>query len=227
MRASTAHTEAASNLAQFPAFDPLVFELTDQVVLTFQASDIGGALNANAASNTATTNFLNSTTAITATEGDAHAAHQPVKVHGWRLTLRGNPGAGDSFTVEGVLSQPVLLDPVGQRPGGACKVFVLPDTAMPGGWPTAQGRTALSLSGATRMPAAAWTADLTDLADTSTPLASALHSAGVMDASLHPQTARLFLPHQSYQAAARFLQIAQTTLDTLVQAVRADNEEKS
>jgi len=209
MRASTANSAetTANNLAQLSAFDPLILELTDQVVLTFQASDTSDAPN------TAT----NATT-----RGKACSAGQPIKINGWRLTLRGSPSTGDSFTIEGVLSNPVLVDPVRQRFSNVGAFFALPQKAMLDGMPLDGGCDALLSSISTQLPSAAWATDTTAQLAISTESAR----SRVACVNLDEETARLVQLQQSYQAAAKFLQIAQSTLDTLLQAVWADNEDK-
>jgi flagellar hook-associated protein 1 FlgK len=197
MRASTANsTDAtANNLAQLSAFDPLMFELTDQVVLTFQASDTGNAPN------TVTSDI---------SQGNAYPADQPIEFNGWRLTLRGGPSTGDSFTIEGVLSSPLLLDPVRQKRGNTGPIFALREKAMLGGVPPADGCVTLF------SPLGAQVATSMEQA-----------SSVVACVKLDEEAAQLLRRQQSYQTAAHFLQIAQRSLDTLLQAVWADNEDRS
>ena len=193
--ANSADTTTASNRAQLSAFDPRIFELTDQVVLTFPASD-----TCDAPHNLATA----------PTPGKAHSAGQPIRINGWRLTLRGGPSTGDSHTIEGVLSTPVLIDPVRQGFGNAGGMLALPATALSGDVPPDDGCAALLSSfGAAQM-----------VIDTK--------GACSRVACVNPddESARLFQLQQSYQAAAQFLHVAQSRLDTLLQAVQADHEEK-
>jgi hypothetical protein len=219
MRASTAtHTDTtnANHLAPWSAFNPLMFELTDQVVLTFQTSDSGDAPNP-------ATKAVNKAATKVATGGNAPSADQPVKIHGWRLTLRASPSAGDSFTIEGVLSQPVMLGPVRQRSGYAGALCAPPGKPMSGGVPLAEDHATLLSPLDTQVPSPTWAAGIT------APLAIGLQGvhSEVVDASLDEETARLFQLQQSYQTAAMFLQIAQSTLDTLLRGVRTNNEDPS
>jgi hypothetical protein len=197
MRASTANSAetTANNLAQLSAFDPLMFELIDQVVLTFQASDTSDAPD---------------TVTSDTTKCNAYPADQPIEFSGWRLTLRGGPSTGDSFTIEGVLSSPLLLDPVRQKRGSTGPVLALREKVMLGGVPPADGCVTLFSPVGTQ-------------AATSTEHASSV----VACVKLDEEAAQLLRRQQSYQTAAHFLQIAQRSLDTLLQAVWADNEEKS
>jgi len=197
MRASTAKNAdtTANNMAQLSAFDPLMFELIDQVVLTFQASDTGNSPD------TGTSDISKS---------NAYPAEQPIEFNGWRLTLRGGPSTGDSFTIEGVLSSPLLLDPVRQKRGNNGPILALRERATLDGVPLTDGcLTLFSPVGA-------------KLVTNTEPACSVVASA-----NQDKEAARLLLRQQSYQIAAHFLQIAQSSLDTLLQAVWADNEEKS
>ena len=199
MRASTANSAdtTANNLAQLSAFDPLMFELIDQVVPTFQVSD-----NADAdAPDTVTSDTP---------KGKAYPADQPIAFNGWRLTLRGGPSTGDSFTIEGVLSSPLLLDPVRQNRRNTGPIFALREKAMLGGVPLADGCVALF-------------SPLGAQAVTSLENACSV-VAGV---NLDKEAELLLQRQQSYQTAAHFLQIAQSSLDTLLQAVWANNEDPS
>jgi hypothetical protein len=166
MRTSTANSSetTAANLAQLSLFDPFIFELTDQVVLTFQASDAGDAAN--------------TFTRAVATES-AYTVGQPSEFKGWRLTLRGIPGEVDAFGAAGPLK--------------------------------------------TQVPLVKFAADLM------VQMVSSSEAAGSGLAGVNPDEDRMRLLQlrKSYQAAAKFLQIAQTKLDTLVQTVRVDNEDRS
>jgi flagellar hook-associated protein FlgK len=51
--------------------------------------------------------------------------------------------------------------------------------------------------------------------------------SGLAGVDLDEDRLRLLQLQKSYQAAAKFLQIAQTKLDTLVQTMRVDNEDRS
>lgn len=161
MQTSTANTSetTAPHLAQLSLFDPFIFELTDQVVLTFQASDAGDAANP----------FTSA--AVTGNAG------QPIEFKGWRLTLHGSPREVDAAGVSGTLKAQVPL--------------------------------------------------VTFAADLTLQMAGSRQAAGGSCVDLDEETMRLLRLQTSYQAAAQFLQIAQTKLDTLVQTMRIDNEDKS
>lgn len=151
----------AANLAQQSLFDPFIFELTDQVVLTFQATDTPSTF-----------------TSAAATES-AYTAGQPIEFKGWRLTLRGIPGEADAFGAVGALK--------------------------------------------TQVPLVKFAADLTvQMVNSSEAACRSLTGVGGDEDRL-----RLLQLQRSYQAAAQFLQIAQTKLDTLVQTMRVNNEDRS
>ena len=163
MRTSTANSleTTAANLAQLSLFDPFIFELTDQVVLTFQASDAPSTF-----------------TSAAATE-NAYTVGQPIEFKGWRLTLRGVPGEADAFGAVGALK--------------------------------------------TQVPLVKFAADLTvQMVNSSEAACCGLTGVGGDEDRL-----RLLQLQKSYQAAAQFLQIAQTKLDTLVQTVWVDNKDPS
>ncbi len=166
MRTSTANSSetTAANLAQLSLFDPFIFELTDQGVLIFQASDAG--------------DVANTFTSASATES-AYTVGQPIEFKGWRLTLRGIPGEVDAFGALGPLK--------------------------------------------TQVPLVKFAADLTVQMVSSNEAAG----SGLTGVDLDGDRLRLLQLQKSYQAAAKFLQIAQTKLDTLVQTMWVDNEDRS
>lgn len=163
MRTSTANRpeNTAASLAQQSVFDPCIFELTDQVVLTFQASNAPRTFTSAAAAE------------------NACALGQPIEFKGWRLTMRGIPGEADAFGVAGALK--------------------------------------------TQVPLVKFAADLTvQMVNSSEAACRGLTGGGADEDRL-----RLLQLQKSYQAAAQFLQIAQTKLDTLVQTMRIDNKDPS
>ncbi len=169
--------------------------LTNDVTLTFQANGTFTVVD---------------TTAGTSTVGNAYIAGQPINVNGWSLTLRGSPTAGDSFTVAGA--------PPGstsQNAGNAGAMLALRDQPTFEGVPLADGYTSLFSSLGTKVQSARFAADFTAQVATSTESAR----AGVSGVNLDEEAARLLQFQQSYQAAAKFLQIAQSTFDTLLQTV--------
>jgi flagellar hook-associated protein 1 FlgK len=169
--------------------------LTNPVTLSFQANG---------------TYTVVDTVAGTSSAGNAYTAGQPINVNGWSLTLRGSPTAGDSFTVAGA--------PAGstsQNAGNAGAMLALREQPTFEGVPLADGYTSLFSSLGTKVQSARFAADFTAQVATSTESAR----AGVSGVNLDEEAARLLQFQQSYQAAAKFLQIVQSTFDTLLQTV--------
>ena len=169
--------------------------LTNDVTLTFQANGTYTVVDA---------------TAGTSSAGNAYIAGQPIEINGWSLTLRGSPTAGDSFTVDGAPP-----GSTGQNAGNAGAMLALRDQPTFEGVPLADGYTSLFSSLGTKVQSARFAADFTAQVATSTESAR----AGVSGVNLDEEAARLLQFQQSYQAAAKFLQIAQSTFDTLLQTV--------
>ena len=141
---------------------------------------------------------------------NSFAPGQPINVNGWSLTLRGSPGAGDTFTIDAA--------PAGstrQNAGNAGAMLALREGASIDGVPLADGYTAVFSSLGTKVQSAKFAADFTTQVATSTESAR----SGVAGVNLDEEAARLLQFQQSYQAAAKFLQIAQSTFDTLLQTV--------
>jgi len=135
---------------------------------------------------------------------------KPIEFNGWSLTLRGSPGPGDAFTVDAA--------PAGstrQNTGNAGAMLVLREQPTFDGVPLADGYTSLFSSLGTAVQSAKFSADFTAQIATSSEKAR----AGVSGVNLDEEAARLLQYQQSYQAAAKFLQIAQSTFDTLLQTV--------
>lgn len=135
---------------------------------------------------------------------------QAIQFNGWSLTLRGSPTAGDSFTV--AAAPPGSTS---QNAGNAGAILALRDQPTFEGVPLADGYTSLFSSLGTRVQSARFAADFTAQVATSAESAR----AGVAGVNLDEEAARLLQFQQSYQAAAKFLQIAQSTFDTLLQTV--------
>lgn len=150
------------------------------------------------------------TVAGTTSAGNPYIAGQPINVNGWSLTLRGAPTAGDSFSVAGAPPGSTA-----QNAGNAGAMLALREQPTFEGVPLADGYTSLFSSLGTKVQSARFAADFTAQVATSTESAR----AGVSGVNLDEEAARLLQFQQSYQAAAKFLQIAQSTFDTLLQTV--------
>ena len=172
------------------AVSPSVYPITD-VMLEFQAD---GSFTTSA----------DPSTVYTYTPGKA------IEINGWSLTLRGSPAAGDSFTIGAALpgSTP-------QNGGNAKAVLALRDQATFDGVSMADGYSSLlSVLGTQVQGAKFATGYSSQVADSAENARAAV--AGV---NLDEEAARLLQFQQSYQAAAKFLQVAQSTFDTLLQTV--------
>jgi flagellar hook-associated protein 1 FlgK len=172
------------------AVSPSVYPIAD-VTLTFQAD---GSFTTSA----------DPSTVYTYTPGKA------IEINGWSLTLRGSPAAGDSFTIGAALpgSTP-------QNGGNAKAVLALRDQATFDGVSMADGYSSLLSVLGTQVQGAKFATNY------SSQVASSAENAraAVSGVNLDEEAARLLQFQQSYQAAAKFLQVAQSTFDTLLQTV--------
>jgi flagellar hook-associated protein 1 FlgK len=135
---------------------------------------------------------------------------QPIQFNGWSLTLRGSPSAGDSFDIAAA--------PAGstqQNAGNAKAVLALRDQATFEGVALADGYTSVLSHLGTQVQGAQFSASFSGQLATSTETAR----AAVSGVNLDEEAARLLQFQQAYQASAKFLQIAQSTFDTLLQTV--------
>ncbi len=137
------------------------------------------------------------------------ASGRPININGWSLTLRGSPGSGDSFTVA-----PAPTGSTSQNAGNAGAILALREK-MFDGVPLADGYVSVISSLGTQVQSAKFAAEFTAQVATSTEGAR----SGAAGVNLDEEAARLLQFQQSYQASAKFLQIAQSTFDTLLQTV--------
>lgn len=135
---------------------------------------------------------------------------QPIVANGWSLTLRGHPSPGDSFEV-----RPAAPGSATQNAGNAAALLALRDRPTYEGVSLADGYVSLFADVGTRVQGAQFAAGF------SAQVASAAEGAraGVAGVNLDEEAARLLQYQQSYQAAAKYLQVAQSTFDTLMQTV--------
>jgi flagellar hook-associated protein 1 FlgK len=170
--------------------------LTQEVTLTIASS---GAYE-----------IRDTTPAATLLNSGSYTPGTPIAFNGWSLTLRGSPGDGDTFTVQSSVGSPIS-----QNAGNANAILALRDKAMANGVPLADGYVSVISSLGTQVQSAKFAAEFTAQVATSTEGARS-SQAGV---NLDEEAARLLQFQQSYQASAKFLQIAQSTFDTLLQTV--------
>ncbi|WKB54465.1 flagellar hook-associated protein FlgK [Eleftheria terrae] len=131
---------------------------------------------------------------------------QPIRMNGWELSLTGTPVAGDTIQI-----RPVV--PPATNNGNALAMLALRDEEMVAGatltdaYASAVGEIGVRVQGAEA--AATMSSSIAEDA-----LATRNNLSGV---NLDEEAARLIQFQQSYQAAAKVLQIAQSVFDTLLQ----------
>lgn len=135
---------------------------------------------------------------------------QPIVHNGWSLTLRGTPTPGDSFTV----SAPVAGSHP-QNTGNASAMLALRDAATFEGVPLSDGYVTLFSDIGTRVQTAQFSAAFSSQVATIAENAR----ANVSGVNLDEEAALLLQYQQSYQAAAKYLQVAQGLFDSLLQSV--------
>lgn len=167
--------------------------LTNPVSLTFQAN--GTFVADDGVNPPATYNF---------------APGQPIEINGWSLTLRGSPTAGDRFDIAAAPPGSTA-----QNAGNASAVLALRDRPTFEGVPLSDGYVTLFSDVGTRVQGAKFAAEF------SSQIATTAESArsNVSGVNLDEEAARLLQYQQSYQAAAKFLQVAQSTFDSLLATV--------
>ncbi|MDO8905479.1 flagellar hook-associated protein FlgK [Hydrogenophaga sp.] len=134
----------------------------------------------------------------------------PIEINGWSLTLRGTPTAGDSFTVSAA-----PLGSVAQNSGNAKGVLAMRDRPTFEGIALADGYISLFSELGTQVQGARFAAEF------SANIAKGAETArtNVSGVNLDEEAARMLQFQQAYQASAKFLQVAQSTFDSLLQAV--------
>ena len=135
---------------------------------------------------------------------------QPIAFNGWTLTLRGSPAAGDTLDIAGAPAGATL-----QNAGNAKAVLALRDLATFDGVALADGYGGLLSHLGTQVQGAKFESSFSGQIASSTEDAR----AAVSGVNLDEEAARLLQFQQSYQAAAKFLQIAQSSFDTLLQTM--------
>ncbi|MFW2356978.1 flagellar hook-associated protein FlgK [Hydrogenophaga sp.] len=167
--------------------------LTDPVTLTFQAD--GTYVADDGVNPPATYNF---------------APGQPIVINGWSLTLRGSPSAGDTFAIGAAPPGSTA-----QNAGNASAVLALRDRPTFEGVALADGYVSLFSDVGTRVQGAQFATEF------SAQIATTAETArtNVSGVNLDEEAARLLQYQQAYQASAKFLQVAQSTFDSLLQTV--------
>ncbi len=135
---------------------------------------------------------------------------QPIQLNGWSLTLRGNPAAGDRFDIGASPSSAIA-----QNAGNANGVLALRGMATFEGAALSDGYVSLFADVGARVQNAKFSAEFTR----NVALSAEQARANVAGVNLDEEAARLLQFQQAYQASAKFLQIAQSTFDSLLQTV--------
>lgn len=135
---------------------------------------------------------------------------QPIQLNGWSLTLRGNPAAGDSFAIGAAPSSAIA-----QNAGNANGVLALRGMATFEGAALSDGYVSLFADVGARVQNAQFSAEFTR----NVAISAEQARANVAGVNLDEEAARLLQFQQAYQASAKFLQIAQSTFDSLLQTV--------
>ncbi len=135
---------------------------------------------------------------------------EAIVLNGWSLTLRGSPGAGDTFNID-----PAPPGSIAQNAGNASAVLALRDRPTFEGVALADGYVSLFSDVGTRVQGAKFATEF------SGQIATAAETArsNVSGVNLDEEAARLLQYQQAYQASAKFLQIAQSTFDSLLATV--------
>ena len=134
----------------------------------------------------------------------------PMELNGWSLTLRGTPSAGDTFTVDAAPASSIA-----QNSGNAMGVLAMRDRPTFEGIALADGYISLFSELGTQVQGAKFAAEF------SANIAQGAETArtNVAGVNLDEEAARLLQFQQAYQASAKFLQVAQSTFDSLLQTV--------
>jgi flagellar hook-associated protein 1 FlgK len=135
---------------------------------------------------------------------------QALQFNGWSLTLRGTPAAGDSFEIT-----PALPGANPQNAGNAKAVLALRDLATFDGVALSEGYGVLLSHVGTEVQSAKFSSEYTAQMASNTEKAR----ASLSGVNLDEEAARLLQYQQAYQASAKFLQVVQSTFDTLLQTV--------
>ena len=135
---------------------------------------------------------------------------QSITLNGWSLTMRGSPGAGDTFSIGAAPA-----GGISQNAGNSTGMLALRDLPTYGGVPLSDGYVSLFADIGTRVQGAKFAADFSaNIANT-----AETARANVAGVNLDEEAARLLQYQQAYQASAKFMQIAQSTFDSLLQTV--------
>ena len=140
--------------------------------------------------------------------GVAFTPGQAISFNGWSLTLKGNPKAGDTYTVAANAFPNTSA-------GNAEAMLALRDLAMFDGAAVTDGYAGLMSSIGVRVQSAGFSAGI------SQSIASNVETdrASVAGVNLDEEAAKLLQFQQAYQASAKILQVSQTMFDTMIRSL--------
>jgi flagellar hook-associated protein 1 FlgK len=133
---------------------------------------------------------------------------QAISYNGWSLILKGNPVAGDTYTVAANAFPNTSA-------GNAEAMLALRDAAMFDGAAATDGYAGLMSSIGVRVQSAGFTAGISES------IASNVETerASVAGVNLDEEAAKLLQFQQAYQASAKILQVSQTMFDTMIRSL--------
>ena len=134
---------------------------------------------------------------------------QPIALNGFELQLSGVPAAGDRFSV-------VRTAYPASSNGNALALAALRDAAFVGGETVSNAYASLMAEVGVQVQGARGAAEIS----AATARRAAERASEVSGVNLDEEAARLLQYQQSYQAAARVLQVAQSVFDTLLETAR-------
>jgi flagellar hook-associated protein 1 FlgK len=138
----------------------------------------------------------------------AYTPGQTISYNGWALTLKGSAKAGDTYTVQ-TNAFPAT------NGGNAEAMMAIRDINMFDGAATTEGYAALMSQVGVRVQNAGFAANVSQAIATS----AESDRSSVSGVNLDEEAAKLIQFQQSYQAAAKILQVAQQIFDTILQTV--------
>ncbi|WP_404300687.1 flagellar hook-associated protein FlgK [Alicycliphilus denitrificans] len=144
----------------------------------------------------------------------SYTSGHKISIDGWEITLQGSPKAGDTVTV-GNATDPLHGDIYTRNAGNAGALMQLRDVKMFDESTLSDGYAGLMAQVGTRAQSAQYAAKLSES------IAHNLEAdrTAVSGVNLDEEAARLIQYQQSYQAAAKVLQIAQNIFDNLIQSM--------
>lgn len=142
--------------------------------------------------------------------GVTYAPGQPISFNGWTLTLNGIPNAGDTITVD-----PATQAFVPRNAGNAEALLNLRDMTLFDGAALTDGYASMMSQIGTRVQSAQFSTEVSQVIAAQTER----ERSAVAGVNLDEEAARLIQFQQSYQAAAKMIQIAQSIFQDLIQGL--------